>query len=831
MLASEAPARSASNTHQFYALEIPQTPSAALADVLSFEGTHAFGEPTRYVIRFTHVDHELSRLDFITKPASFVIQPPRENAWSAPPPERRVQGVITGFARLSSSIDESCYEVVLESRLALLRNTPKCRFFLDRSVPEILLQILKEHRFDQLTADFSLQLSREYPKHEFVMQWHEDDLSFIQRLCQRSGIWFVCETGKHCEQVRFGDDAAQYLRDASFTMPYQEYCGLETGHTECVSTLQMRATTISQRQSVRTYSPERATKETTEVASARRDVEEDATAYGEAYHWGAPLVTDDHAAALAELRHEAALATQVEFTGICDSYTLTPSAVLRLSNRELADAKHGLVVVSLTCRAARSESFVAEFTAIPSARQYRLPLRERTWPRIDGVVTGTIASPGNRRDPYLDDEGRYIVNLHFDRDERVPGLQSCPMRLAKPFGGNGQTGFHFGLVEGTVVTVSFLWGDPDLPYISQVLHTAQSTDPIVAGYPWSTRNTIRTRSNNTFQMEDREGQEHIKLATEHGKSQLTLGHGVNRENKLRGAGFELRSDLRGQVRAAGGVLVTADRQEKAVGEQADTAGATAQFALTQAQAEGIANAAALAKAEVADLRAENQWLKHELADLKKSVIALSAPNGIGLATPDRVMVSAGKDVSLASSSGFNVNALKTVAIAAGDVLSLFAHKLGIRLIAARGKVQIQAQSDAMDLVSQKNLQITSADGTATVNAANGVILQGGGSAYLKVHGDVVEVGGAGNLLIKMAKLKKDTPGSLSLPRPEFGQVDANNDERFVLGDTMTGRPMRNQPYKIELADGQIAEGVTNEQGETSLRLQDVAQGIKLLLQH
>lgn len=137
----------------------------------------------------------------------------------------------------------------------------------------------------------------------------------------------------------------------------------------------------------------------------------------------------------------------------------------------------------------------------------------------------------------------------------------------------------------------------------------------------------------------------------------------------------------------------------------------------------------------------------------------------------------------------------------------------------------------MDLVSQKNLQITSADGTATVNAANGVILQGGGSAYLKVHGDVVEVGGAGNLLIKMAKLKKDTPGSLSLPRPEFGQVDANNDERFVLGDTMTGRPMRNQPYKIELADGQIAEGVTNEQGETSLRLQDVAQGIKLLLQH
>ena len=35
-------------------------------------------------------------------------------------------------------------------------------------------------------------------------------------------------------------------------------------------------------------------------------------------------------------------------------------------------------------------------------------------------------------------------------------------------------------------------------------------------------------------MEDRQGQEHIKLATEYGKTQLNLGHIVDSERKIRG---------------------------------------------------------------------------------------------------------------------------------------------------------------------------------------------------------------------------------------------------------------------------------------------------------
>ncbi|MEN8514807.1 type VI secretion system tip protein VgrG [Burkholderia sp. RS02] len=826
---SDTPPRAGVNIHQFYSLDIKGAPAAALADIYEFDGECGIGEPTKYTIRFTHPRHDLSRGEFLNRMGAFVIQPPPRDRWSRPEEARRVQGVVTGFALKATNRDQSLYEIVLESRLALLRNAPKCRFFLDMSIPEIIEQILREHEFNKIFARFEFKLYRSYRKRSFVMQWGEDDLAFITRLCRRSGIWFVCEEGERCERVCFGDDYAHYRRDPErLTVAYRPHGGLETGGIESVSALEMCAKTMPAAYAVRTFSTEAVESVPIEAVSPIR---EDRGTYGEAYSWGTPSQSEDEAKEEAQLRREVALAGQVEYRGECDMLDLTPGSVLKLSNRELPDAKHGLVVVRLTCGASRKKAYRVKFDAIPSDRQYRMPLKEATWPRIYGVITGTIASSGGWKDPYLDSEGEYIVDLHLDRDTRAPGLQSCPMRLAKPFAGPNQTGFHFGLVEGTVVGVSFLWGCVDLPFISHVLHTAQHTDPIVAGVPWGTRNTIRTRSNNTLEMDDRQGREHIKVATEHGKSQLNLGYTVDRDQQLRGEGFELRTDDRGHVRAGGGLLVSSDRQEKATGQTTDMRPATNQFALTQAQAQGLTDAAAVAHAEFADLKAENAWLKEELASLKTAVIALSAPNGIGLATPDRVMVSAGKDVSVGTSSRFNVNALRNVAIAAGEVLSLFAHKFGIKLYAARGKVQIQAQSDAMELVAQKDMRITSADGTTTVSAANGVVLGGGGTAYVKVLGDNVEIGGAGCLILKIIEIQKEGPGALSLPLPKFNQIDIANDEQFILSDDITGRPVANRPYKIQLAGGQIIEGITNDKGETSLSRQDVARGLKLLLQN
>ena len=789
----EATAKIITGIHQFYGLDMPQTLTAAQANIYAVHGSTGIGEPTRYTIQFTHVANDLSRTDYLNKPAALVIQPPHDR-WSAPETPRRIYGMVTRFALLGSSGDESTYEIELESRLALLRGSMRCRFFLDMSEPEIIAQILKEHDFNQIVASFEFVLYGSYRKRPFVMQWHEDDLAFITRLCRRTGIWFICEAGRTCENVRFCDDLTHYRRDPALTVAYREDSGLDSVGVEFVSRLHMQASTVSKRQTVRTYHTER---RSSDIVEASKDIRDDATAYGESYAWGAPYLSEDEAKREALLRHEAMLAAQIEYRGTCNLLDLSPASVLRLSNRELPDAPHGLLITRMTCRASRKAAYRVEFTAIPADRLYRLPLMEAHWPRIEGVITGTVASPSNTVDPHLDSQGRYIVHLHADRDSRTPGLQSCPMRLAKPFAGPGQTGFHFGLVEGTIVTVGFLWGNPDLPFISQVLHTAEDTDPIIAGYPWGTRNTIRTRSNNTLQMDDRQGREHIKLATEHGKTQLNLGHTVNRKNEERGTGFELRSDNRGHVRAGGGLHLSAYAQPKAMGLQADMQPAMQQFNALQTRVQQLTDSAQASDADVADLRAENQWLKNELENLKQSVLALSAPGGIGMATPERVMVSAGKDVSVASAAQINLHALKRITMAAARKVSIFAQQ-GIKIFSAKGPVQIQSQGDLLSLAAQQDVTVSSVDGAVFVRAQKELTLECGG-AYVQIKHGSITLGAVHGVLIK-GPWKRWRPAQMHLAAPAF----APRMTPFVVGcDAWDGSSGRVANVTSPLPEGAV----------------------------
>ncbi len=515
--------------HQPYFLEMRSVPSSAIADVFSIEGEEAIGRESRYRIQFTHTSHDLSQREYLGKRGSLLIQPPRR---LRPEPPRHKYGVVTGFSKLSTSKNQSVYEVVLESRLALLRNTPKVRFFFDKSEPEIMQQLLQEHGFNKIWARVDMKLYRTYGKRRIVTQWQESDLAFLKRLCERTGIWFVCEEGEDCEVVRFGDDFTHYRRDAArdnraFELPFRPEAGMDTQGSESVKSLEMHAVSIPAAYHVRSYNYRQAPYpiEATEQIRAKKD---DTSTYGEASTASLAIETKEDAQREALLRREAAEAAQIEYRGTGDSLDATPGTVIAFSNHALADAKYGLLIVSMKCSASRTQGYKVEFTAIPSDRLYRMPLRESEWPRIEGTITGTIASTEGYSGPYIDPHGEYIVQFHDDREKRVAGLNSCLLRLGKPFAGKWQSGFHMPYIPGTEVAVAFFAGNPDLPYILHALHNSQDTDPVHQQHKWRTRNVvIHTIRNNTIQVEDRENQEHIKIATEPGKSQLNLGHAVN----------------------------------------------------------------------------------------------------------------------------------------------------------------------------------------------------------------------------------------------------------------------------------------------------------------
>ncbi|KMN84279.1 DUF2345 domain-containing protein, partial [Chromobacterium violaceum] len=93
-------------------------------------------------------------------------------------------------------------------------------------------------------------------------------------------------------------------------------------------------------------------------------------------------------------------------------------------------------------------------------------------------------------------------------------------------------------------------------------------------------------------------------------------------------------------------------------------------------------------------------------------------------------------------------------------------QVALKLIAAKGKVQVQAQSDAMELTADKDVTITSAKQTIHVNAKQEILLTSGG-AYIRLKDGKIELHAPGTISIKGASHNFSGPDQMSPPLPMF----------------------------------------------------------------
>lgn len=135
-----------------------------------------------------------------------------------------------------------------------------------------------------------------------------------------------------------------------------------------------------------------------------------------------------------------------------------------------------------------------------------------------------------------------------------------------------------------------------------------------------TRNIWRTAGDNKFRLEDKRQEEHFKLATPFGKTQLNGGHVVDSEREPRGTGFELRTDEYGALRAGRGMFLTADAQPSAQGKVLDMAPAIERLNQSVAEMNRLNLLAQQAKALTCDLESQNSLLENRLKDLQSAAL-------------------------------------------------------------------------------------------------------------------------------------------------------------------------------------------------------------------
>jgi len=754
---------------QAYFLAVPGAASAAGLSVVSFKAVERLGEPYAVTIQLTH-PLELSQADYLGKAATFSIEP----ADGALP--RQFAGCITQFSKTRQTHDFCGYEIVVEPLVARLRLTQASRIYQRQTFPEIIEAILRRHELKG--HQFIFRLRRKYPQLAFRMQYRMSDWDYIRLLMEQSGIYSYFTPGKFGEMIVFGDDIDHYLYQPELRVPYRETAGLESGQ-ETVFALQTHAKTIPASFRVADFNPDKAWERPTGDANVAR---KEKTTYGESYVYGAHHLDFDDAKWEAQLRHEAELAEQLVYAGESNVLALCPARILRM-DMALPDAPNGQVITEVIHTGARDAAYRNTYRAIPSDRRFRLPMDEAKWPRIAGTLSARVTSPGDYKYAYLTQHGHYIVRFDFDFDAWPKGGESVPLALAKPFAGARQTGFHFPLVDGTYVDVAFRDGNPNKPYIAHVQHNSQHGDLITNQDRWLSRNVIRTQSNNKLRFEDWEGQEGIKLSTEYaGKSQLNLGCLVDGKRKTRGEGFELRTSGYGAIRAGKGLLLSTDDQPKAGGAQLDIEKAMKRLGDAQARMEGLAQAAQIAQADAADAKAMQEVLQTQIKDLQQAIMLLSANASIAMVTPDAILQSAGTDLTMTAGANADVGALRRFTVAAGESISLFAQKMGIKLFASKGKVQIQAQHDEMELVSQQNMTISSSEGHVVLQARKSVTLTDGGGAYIKLENGNVTIASPAQVTIKMANFKWDGPDSIAGKFPGFSACSKSADAAAGAGE-------------------------------------------------
>ncbi|MBN3767643.1 DUF2345 domain-containing protein, partial [Burkholderia sp. Ac-20365] len=149
-----------------------------------------------------------------------------------------------------------------------------------------------------------------------------------------------------------------------------------------------------------------------------------------------------------------------------------------------------------------------------------------------------------------------------------------------------------------------------------------------------------------------------------------------------------------------------------------------------------------------------------------------------------------------------------------EKISLFVQNAGMKLFAAKGKVEVQAQSDNVEITAQKTLKLLSASETIEAAADQGIIVTAAG-AYIRIKGGNIEIHAPGMIDIKGAQHAFAGPASQGYPLPSArpdqpGQLD-------LLHQYANGEPVKGGKFSVLDANGSVLrQGALDGSGRTTV---------------
>ncbi|CAB3732352.1 hypothetical protein LMG22037_05698 [Paraburkholderia phenoliruptrix] len=425
----------------------------------------------------------------------------------------------------------------------------------------------------------------------------------------------------------------------------------------------------------------------------------------------------------------------------------------------------------------------AQRTAVP----YRSPFEHRK-PQTH-LESAIVVGPSGE-EVYTDELNRIKVQFIWDRLNSGDEQASCWVRAAQADTGSGYGGVHMPRV-GEEVLVDHIGGDCDRPVVISRLYNGATkpqwhSNGLLSGYR---SKEYGGTGYNQMVMDDATGQNRLQLYSTSANSQLHLGYLVQQTNNNRGAflgsGFDLKSDAYGAIRAGQGLYVST--HSATVDQPLDVSQANKQLVSAESVVEMLSEASAANQAESLEdgqnaLKKFTDATQYSTSGSSSSgghtagggtgnangfstpIMLVASPAGMALSTQDSTQITANQHVNIVSGQSTHIATNKSLIASVSEKISLFVQNAGIKLFAAKGKVEVKALSDEMTLAALKDVTITSTEGKLVLSADKEIWIGAGGS-YIKITPDGIENGTTGKILEKCAAWDKPGPASMRIPSP------------------------------------------------------------------
>jgi type VI secretion system secreted protein VgrG len=471
-----------------------------------------------------------------------------------------------------------------------------------------------------------------------------------------------------------------------------------------------------------------------------------------------------------------------------------------------------------------------------------------------------------------------------DEEGSAPGDERAGtwVRVAEALAGPNW-GTQFTPRIGTEVLIDFIENDIDRPVVVAQLYNGADTPPFAAGVDSGVNHAgtisgIHTRSFdgggfNQWQLDDTQGQVRMRLATSSASSQLNLGYLIAQSPSsaqrggYRGSGFELRTDAWAVVRGGEGVLLTtAARPGQSSGvtstqmdaaeavsslkaaQTLDTAlldAAKAQQALTsqasvqaqkdllaqldpkeQGKYDGAVNGQEALKARAGSRTPDASSPVEKFAS---PLVVMDSSSSINWATPASTVLFAGQQLHWTTQSDLHMTAAHTVSSVSAEATGLYAHEGGIQAFAGNGPVSLQAHTDQLEILADKEVTVISVNDSIEIKAREKIVLQAGQSS-ITLDGSNITFACPGNFTVKGGKHifnsgTSNLPSLTGLPTTLIDKPAVPDDIEkhtkpgassvVVLVDD-DGHVLKNRPFRIWLDDGKCIEGISDRFGTTQL---------------